>query len=89
MNRYQHLAHEERYMIYQLLRKGYSIQNIASQLDRSPSTISREIRRNKGMRGYRYIQAHGLAQKRLKTAHRSVYFSPATYDLIEGFLSMD
>lgn len=51
MNRYQHLVHEERFMIYQLLRKGYSIQNVASQLERSPSTISREIRRNKGMRG--------------------------------------
>ena len=89
MNRYQHLAHEERYMIYQLLRKGYSIQKIASQLDRSPSTISREIRRNKGMRGYRYKQAHGLAQKRLKTTHRTVCITPETYDLIEGYLCMD
>lgn len=89
MNRYQHLAHEERYMIYQLLKKDYTIQSIASRLDRSPSTISREIRRNKGKRGYRYKQAHGKARKRLETAHKAVKITPETYDLIETYLSME
>lgn len=89
MNLYQHLTHEERYMIYQLLKKDSTIQSIASQLDRSPSTISREIRRNKGKRGYRYKQAHEMACERLKTAHRVVLITSETYDLIETYLAMD
>ena len=89
MNLYQHLTYEERYMIYQLLRKGYSVQMIADHLDRSPSTISREIRRNKGKRGYRFKQAHRMSQNRLRTSHRTVRILPKTYDLIETYLCMD
>jgi len=89
MNLYQHLAYEERYMIYQLLRNGYSIQMIANSMKRSPSTISREINRNKGLRGYRFKQAHGKARERLKTSHRTVRISKEDYDLIESYLRMD
>jgi len=89
MNLYQHLAQEERYMIYQLVKKGYTVQKIASRIDRSPSTISRELKRNTGRRGYRYKQAHGMACNRLKTAHRAVQIVPETYDLIETYLRMD
>lgn len=42
----QHLTKTERQEIFLLKKKGYSLRNIATALDRSPSTISREIRRN-------------------------------------------
>ncbi len=41
-----HITKTERQEIFLLKQKGYSLRNIAAALDRSPSTISREIRRN-------------------------------------------
>ncbi|WP_019595694.1 helix-turn-helix domain-containing protein, partial [Peptostreptococcus anaerobius] len=43
---YNHLTIEERACIYQFLNLGMSIRKIAQALKRSPSTISREIKRN-------------------------------------------
>ncbi|OJG13729.1 hypothetical protein RU96_GL001791 [Enterococcus canintestini] len=43
---YHHLNIEERIVILQLSVSGVSIREIAKQLDRSPSTISRELKRN-------------------------------------------
>jgi IS30 family transposase len=53
----QHLTQFERCQIYALLKSGKSIRFIAQQLTVSPSTISREIKRNQGKRDYRYQQA--------------------------------
>ena len=50
---YTHLSQEERYQIYALKRAGHGQSEIAGILNRSPSTISRELRRNGGERGYR------------------------------------
>ena len=44
---YTHLTQEERYQIYALLREGFSKRHIASRLNCSPSTKSREIQRNR------------------------------------------
>jgi IS30 family transposase len=46
---------------------GYSLRSIAEQLGRSPSTISREIHRNRHRRGYRASRADQAAWDR---AHR-------------------
>ena len=43
---YSHLTIEERSCIYQFKNLGMSIRKIAIALKRSPSTISREIKRN-------------------------------------------
>jgi len=50
---YTHLSLSERYQIYALKGAKHSIKFISDKLNRSPSTISREIRRNKSQRGYR------------------------------------
>lgn len=42
---YRHLSSFERGQIYRLLKLNFSIREIARQLGRSPSTISREIKR--------------------------------------------
>ena len=44
---YTHFTLEERKYLQQLLSEGYSFRKIAAILERSPSTISREVRRNK------------------------------------------
>jgi IS30 family transposase len=64
MRGYTQLAQEERYQIYALMKAGHSQSEIAAVLGRSKSTISRELRRNCGLRGYRPKQAQRLAQER-------------------------
>jgi transposase, IS30 family len=61
---YKHLTQEERYHIYESRAIGKSLRQIARELQRDHSAISREIKRNKGERGYRPNQAHKLACER-------------------------
>ena len=55
---YTHITREERYQIYALKTSGHKQYEIAEVLKRSESTISRELSRNCGRRGYRPKQAH-------------------------------
>jgi IS30 family transposase len=61
---YTQLTHEERYQISVLLKAGLNQTEIAMLLKRHKSTISREISRNTGLRGYRPKQAQHLAEER-------------------------
>src|SRR5258708_18306358 len=66
---YGQLSLEERVEIYRLHAGGKSQNQIASALDRAPSTISRELRRNSRrtkvwMGGYEPVRAHQLAERR-------------------------
>lgn len=56
----------EREDISRWLAAGASIRQIARQLDRAPSTISREIRRNGGAHAYRAGVADGRAWERAR-----------------------
>jgi len=47
-----------------------SIRKIAAKLHRAPSTISRELKRNAGKRGYRHQQAQQTASERSREARR-------------------
>ena len=61
---YIHITQEERYQIYALKKVGHQQSEIAKVLKRSESTISRELKRNAGKRGYRPKQAHSKAVER-------------------------
>jgi IS30 family transposase len=61
---YRHLTYELRCQIYAFLKSGMSQNQIAKQLKLTQSTISREIQRNSGKKGYRYKQAHEKAVSR-------------------------
>jgi len=61
MRDYTQLAEEERYQIESLLKMGHDQSEIAVVLKRHKSTISREVRRNCGLRGYRPKQVQRLA----------------------------
>ena len=65
MQGYQQLSLEERCEISRLREDGKSIRQIAAALDRQPSTIARELKRNSGSRvGYRPSYAQQQAQAR-------------------------
>lgn len=68
MKKYKHLSQEQRYHIYALRKAGFPQKFIAQELQVSPSTICREIRRNKGLKGYRPQQAHRNACTRRRQA---------------------
>lgn len=61
---YHHVTRDQRCQIYALRARGCSLRSIAKQLDLHPSTISREIKRNRGKRGYRIEQADRKARER-------------------------
>jgi len=62
--KYTQLTHEERYQIAALLKAEHKQTEIAMILNRHKSTISREIHRNTGLRGYRPGQAQRLTEER-------------------------
>ena len=67
----RYLSLLEREQIKDLRRSGLSIRQIAVELDRSPSTISRELRRNTvSARGYMPHTAHRLSVQRRERPRR-------------------
>jgi IS30 family transposase len=66
---YKQLAREQRYQIYALKKAGQNQTQIAVVLGCHKSTISRELRRNCGQRGYYPLLADKTARKR----HREAY----------------
>jgi len=70
MRTYAQLTREERYQIYALKQADQNQSAIAVLIDRHRSTISRELDRNRGIRGYRPRQGHRLALERRKAKVR-------------------
>lgn len=61
---YTQLTEEDRIEIYAMKKAGVKQHLMASQLNCHPSTISNELRRNTGQRGYRPKQAQEKAMQR-------------------------
>src|SRR5882762_10375198 len=61
---YTQLTREQRYHLYGLMKAGLNQTRIAANLVCHKSTISRELRRNRGEKGYRPYQADELAYGR-------------------------
>ena len=72
---YKQLTSEQRYTISVLLQNRMKQKDIAKAINVSPSTVSREIRRNSGIRGrynWETAQANAIRTKRKKPGHHSV-----------------
>jgi len=69
---YKQLTIEERYQIKACLKTGMSLKSISIELGRNLSTITREIKRNTGKKGYRPKQADEFALKRRKNALKAI-----------------
>jgi IS30 family transposase len=64
MKKYRHLTRDQRCQIYALKKRGFTQGEIAQDMEVSQGTISRELSRNKGLRGYRFRQACESAARR-------------------------
>ncbi len=63
---YKRVTGEERRLVYRWRRAGCGVREMARRLGRAASSISRELLRNRGKRGYRPKQAHWKATERAK-----------------------
>jgi len=86
--RYTQLTQEERYQISALLKAGHDQTEIAMILGRHKSTISREIRRNTGLRGYRPKQAQRLTDERRHSKVRT-HINDGTWLAVEQLINLD
>lgn len=85
---YRQLTREQRYQIYAFVKAQWTHLAIALEVGVHPSTISRELARNRGGRGYRPKQAQEKAEAR-KLNHISIRIAPQTWRLIESRLQED
>lgn len=85
---YTPLTREQRYQIYALKKASHSRTEIAAIVGVHKSTIGRELKRNRGRRGYRPKQAQELARARRLRAHRP-RITPATWRLVESLVRQE
>lgn len=85
---YTQLTQEERYQIYALMKAGHNQSEIALVLQRHKSTISREYKRNKGLRGYRPNQAQRFTRERQNNKVKSRITHTLWYE-VEQLLQCD
>ncbi len=88
MKRYTQLTQEQRYQIQALMKAKHNQTEIAAILEVDKSTISRELKRNKGKRGYQPKQAHEsyLIRRDLKAKPRIL---SSTWRLVKRMLRKD
>lgn len=89
MSQYTQLTQEQRYQIYAFLKAGFLQSDIACEIGVHKSTIGRELRRNRGQRGYRPKQAHSMAVQRRREANKVIKMTPEIIALIERCLLED
>jgi len=86
---YKHLSLEDRHYIEVERKEGRSLNKIARALGRSQSTLSREVARNAGQKGYRYQQAHRFTQARHKGKPKAIKMTDTIKRTIDTYLKQD
>ncbi len=89
MSGYTQLTQEQRYQIYALRKAGFNQTVIAAELEVHKSTVTREIKRNTGQRGYRPQQAHQSALERRRKRAAKPRINPALWPLVESKLRQE
>ena len=84
MKRYKQLTQAQRYHIDALRKTSHSQTEIAQALGVNKSTICRELKRNRGYRGYRPQQAQKLAETRRYNAKKAIKMTRCLKRLIES-----
>lgn len=83
MKRYKQLTYEQRCQIEVLKKRGDSQTSIAEALGVSQSSVSREVKRNKGQRGYRHKQAQRKATARRQGTCKALKMTAEVIALVE------
>ncbi len=87
---YTHLSQDERYQIQHLHNGGFSAGEISKQIQRSATTISRELRRNASEEGkYQARPAHRQSVKRRHAASTQARIDPARWLAVEARLTAE
>ena len=89
MRSYKQLTYEQRCQIEALKRSGMSQQRIAELVGVCQSSISRELSRNRGARGYRHEQAQRKAEERRYATHKPHKMTSELIDRIDDYLYQD
>lgn len=87
--RYTHLTRDERYQIHELQADDHSIREIAQRLGRHPSTISRELRRNRGVHQWRPGQAHDKALARQQNSRNASRIAESAWLAVRAYIRLD
>jgi transposase, IS30 family len=88
--KYRQITSGERYAIAALRRRGLSAREIAAELGRAHTTISREIRRNRcNDGGYRPFKASHRTRGRRSRSRRNARVTPETWAIVERYLRLD
>jgi len=80
---YSHLTQDERYQIAILNKAGHDQSDIARVMNRHKSTIGREMKRNRGERGYRPKQAQAFSQARMRACENGPRITAETWAIVE------
>ncbi len=86
---YKQLTFEQRIEVYILLKSGFDQTKIAKLIGVSKSTVSRELRRNTGFKGYRPYQANQRAVARRQNADKHVRFTDEVKANVKRYLEQD
>jgi len=89
MRSYQQLTYEQRCQISVLKKRDFSQRNIAKAVGVSQSTVSRELSRNTGERGYRHKQAQEKTMQRRNAASKATKMTAVLIKLIESKLRIE
>ena len=81
------LTQAQRYQIYALRKTKHPLSEIASVIGVHKSSVSRELNRNRGQRGYRPQQAHELAVNRRQKAVPRI--TAEVWSVVESLLRQD
>ena len=87
MRTYQQLTQEQRYQIYALKKMGHNQTEISESIGVHKATVSRELSRNTGQRGYRPRQAQQLSQARRKKGQPRI--AKSAWQVVEEKLQQD
>ena len=87
MRTYRQLTQEQRYQIYALKKTKHSLSEIVAVIGVHKSTVSRELKRNRGQCGYRPQQAQHLAMERRQKAVPRI--TRETWVVVERLLRQD
>jgi len=84
MAHYKHLTYEERSIIGHYRMRQFSLREIGRRMNRSVSTISRELKRNNRSQDgkYRAFHADSNYNARKSRARRGTNFSPKDWKLV-------